>query len=609
MVNDIYYKRKYIISIIIVSVVVIFIIRLFAIQILDETAPEKAAKNAQLTQIIYPSRGLIFDRNDSLLVFNHPVYDVMLIFNEMGKNFDTLSFCSNLSISQEEFNERTQQIRRQKNRGFSKYTPQLFLSQLTKENISRLQEHLYLFPGVSIRKRTLRDYTYNSASHILGNVGEVTSKELENDQYYQIGDYCGRDGIEKVYESHLRGIKGKEILMRDSHGRIQGSYDNGRLDEPAQMGEDIQTTLDINLQMHAEELMTGKIGSVVAIEPQTGEVLALVSSPYWNPKDLVGRNRTKQYNALLKDPQKPLLNRATQALYSPGSTFKLLQALVCLQKQIITPNTKYACSGRMSTPIRCTHDHGSPVTLVEAIEQSCNPYFWCAYRDLLQKDGYGNGNADFKRNYKEWRNDIISFGFGSTFADSDIPQQASGSIPSEKLYNKIYGNKGWKAITIRSLSIGQGEILVTPLQLANMTAVIANKGYYISPHICRSSKDTTNRIHHSTIDSVHFDCVQQGMAQVMTNGTGRWYNVQELQICGKTGTVQNPHGKDHAIFIGFAPQDNPQIAIAVVVENAGFGSTWACPIASLLIEQYLTKNISRPELYNRISNSYPKAEE
>ncbi|MBP3586794.1 MAG: penicillin-binding protein 2 [Paludibacteraceae bacterium] len=609
MVNDIYYKRKYIISIIIVSVVVIFIIRLFAIQILDETAPEKAAKNAQLTQIIYPSRGLIFDRNDSLLVFNHPVYDVMLIFNEMGKNFDTLSFCSNLSISQEEFNERTQQIRRQKNRGFSKYTPQLFLSQLTKENISRLQEHLYLFPGVSIRKRTLRDYTYNSASHILGNVGEVTSKELENDSYYQIGDYCGRDGIEKVYESHLRGIKGKEILMRDSHGRIQGSYDNGRLDEPAQMGEDIQTTLDINLQMHAEELMTGKIGSVVAIEPQTGEVLALVSSPYWNPKDLVGRNRTKQYNALLKDPQKPLLNRATQALYSPGSTFKLLQALVCLQKQIITPNTKYACSGRMSTPIRCTHDHGSPVTLVEAIEQSCNPYFWCAYRDLLQKDGYGNGNADFKRNYKEWRNDIISFGFGSTFADSDIPQQASGSIPSEKLYNKIYGNKGWKAITIRSLSIGQGEILVTPLQLANMTAVIANKGYYISPHICRTSKDTTNRIHHSTIDSVHFDCVQQGMAQVMTNGTGKWYNVQELQICGKTGTVQNPHGKDHAIFIGFAPQDNPQIAIAVVVENAGFGSTWACPIASLLIEQYLTKNISRPELYNRMSNSYPKAEE
>lgn len=609
MVNDIYYKRKYIISIIVVSVVVIFIIRLFAIQILDETAPEKAAKNAQLTQIIYPSRGLIFDRNDSLLVFNHPVYDVMLIFNEMGKNFDTLSFCSNLSISLEEFNERTQQIRRQKKRGFSKYTPQLFLSQLTKENISQLQEHLYLFPGVSIRKRTLRDYTYNSASHILGNVGEVTSKELENDPYYQIGDYCGRDGIEKVYESHLRGIKGKEILMRDSHGRIQGSYDNGRLDEPAQMGEDIQTTLDINLQMHAEELMTGKIGSVVAIEPKTGEVLALVSSPYWNPKDLVGRNRSKQYNALLKDPQKPLLNRATQALYSPGSTFKLLQALVCLQKQIITPNTKYACSGRMSTPIRCTHDHGNPVTLVEAIEQSCNPYFWCAYRDLLQKDGYGNGNADFKRNYKEWRNDIISFGFGSTFADSDIPQQASGSIPSEKLYNKIYGNKGWKAITIRSLSIGQGEILVTPLQLANMTAVIANKGYYISPHICRTSKDTTYHMHHCTIDPVHFDCVQQSMAQVMTNGTGRWYNVQELQICGKTGTVQNPHGKDHAIFIGFAPQDNPQIAIAVVVENAGFGSTWACPIASLLIEQYLTKNISRPELYNRMSNSYPKAEE
>jgi penicillin-binding protein 2 len=609
MVNDIYYKRKYIISIIVVCVVVIFIIRLFAIQILDETAPEKAAKNAQLTQVIYPSRGLIFDRNDTLLVFNHPVYDVMLIFNEMGKNFDTLSFCSHLSISQEEFNERIQQISSKKNRGFSKYTPQLFLSQLTKENISRLQEYLYLFPGVSIRKRTLRDYTYNSASHILGNVGEVTSKELENDKYYQIGDYCGRDGIEKVYETNLRGTKGKEILMRDSHGRIQGSYDNGRLDEPAQMGEDLQTTLDINLQMHAEKLMAGKIGSVVAIEPKTGEVLALVSSPYWDPKDLVGRNRSKQYNALLKDPQKPLLNRATQALYSPGSTFKLLQALVCLQKRVITPNTQYGCSGRSSTPIRCTHDHGNPVALVEAIEQSCNPYFWNAYRDLLQKDGYGNGNADFKQNYKEWRNDIISFGFGSTFSDSDIPQQVAGSIPSEKLYNKIYGSKGWKAITIRSLSIGQGEILVTPLQLANMTATIANKGYYISPHICRSSTNTTKQIHRCTIDSIHFDCVQQGMAQVMTNGTGRWYNVPELQLCGKTGTVQNPHGKDHAIFIGFAPQDNPQIAIAVVVENAGFGSTWACPIASLLIEQYITKQIARPELYNRMSNSYPKEDE
>ena len=393
MVNDIYYKRKYIISIIVVCVVVIFIIRLFAIQILDESAPEKAAKNAQLTQVIYPSRGLIFDRNDTLLVFNHPVYDVMLIFNEMGKNFDTLSFCSHLSISQEEFNERIQQISSKKNRGFSKYTPQLFLSQLTKENISRLQEYLYHFPGVSIRKRTLRDYTYNSASHILGNVGEVTSKELENDKYYQIGDYCGRDGIEKVYETYLRGTKGKVILMRDSHGRIQGSYDNGRLDEPAQMGEDLQTTLDINLQMHAEKLMAGKIGSVVAIEPKTGEVLALVSSPYWDPKDLVGRNRSKQYNALLKDPQKPLLYRATQALYSPGSTFKLLQALVCLQKRVITPNTQYGCSGRSSTPIRCTHDHGNPVALVEAIEQSCKPYFWNAYRDRLQKDGYGNGNV------------------------------------------------------------------------------------------------------------------------------------------------------------------------------------------------------------------------
>ena len=296
------------------------------------------------------------------------------------------------------------------------------------------------------------------------------------------------------------------------------------------------------------------------------------------------------------------MNRATQAQYAPGSTFKILQALVGLQEGVISPHTKYPCNGKTSYPIKCTHDHGSPVDLEEGIEQSCNPYFWAMYKDLLQQDGYSDDNAEFKEHYQTWREHVMSFGLGNRFDDTDISEQAKGAVPSVGLYDKIYGKKGWKAITIRSLSIGQGEILVTPLQLANQTAAIANKGYYITPHLNRNDS-MKSRIHHTTIDAKHFDVVHRGMARVMTEGTGKWYNVPELQICGKTGTVQNPHGEDHALFIGFAPMDNPQIAIAVAVENAGFGSTWACPIATLLMEQYLTGEIKRKWLYDRMVNA------
>ena len=390
--------------------------------------------------------------------------------------------------------------------------------------------------------------------------------------------------------------------MRDSRGRIQGSYQNGELDREAVTGKDLHLGLDIKTQQLAEILMQGKVGSVVAIEPKSGEILALVSSPNWDPRSLVGKERSQNYQELLNDPHKPLMNRATQAQYSPGSTFKILQALVGLQERAITPHTQYVCNGQGSKPIRCTHDHGSPVSLEEGIEQSCNPYFWAMYRDLLQQDGYSDDNAEFKQHYQTWREHILSFGLGSKFSDTDISEQAKGAIPSIGLYDKIYGKKGWKAMTIRSLSIGQGEILVTPLQLANQTAAIANKGYYITPHLNRNDS-LKSRIHHTSIDAKHFDVVHRGMARVMTDGTGRFYNVPELQICGKTGTVQNPHGEDHALFIGFAPQDNPQIAIAVAVENAGFGSTWACPIATLIMEQYLTGEIKRKWLYDRMVNA------
>ena len=603
MINDQYYKRRFVISGIAIVVVLVYIIRLFYLQVIDQSTKDQADNNALVKQTIFPSRGLIYDRNGELLVFNQPIYEITMTMRDMGADWDTVGFCQCLQITRQEFNARIAEIKdRRKNRGYSRWTPQVFMSQLKKEDIATLQESLVFFPGIQIQKRTLRDYTYKAAAHVLGSVGEVNQNDLDRDPYYARGDYSGRDGLEKTYETQLRGEKGVEVLMRDARGRMQGSYQNGELDRTAVAGTDLYTTLDIRLQLLAEELLAGKIGSVVAIEPKTGEILALASNPSWNPKVLVGKERSKNYNTLLHDKTKPLLNRATQATYSPGSTFKTIQSLVCLEQGAITPNTLYPCSGPSSTPIKCTHHHGSPVALDKAIEQSCNPYFWCAFRDLLQKDGYGKDNETFRHRYELWREGVMSFGLGQKFSDSDIGDQSSGSIPSTKYFDKYYGKTGWKAITIRSLSIGQGEILVTPLQLANQAATIANGGYYISPHLNKNDSMLT-RLHQLDIDKEHFDVVKEGMHRVMVWGTGRHFAIDSLHMAGKTGTVQNVHGRDHAIFIGFAPWEDPQIAVAVVVENAGFGATWACPIASMVIEQYLTGEVKRKDLRQRIAGS------
>lgn len=600
MINDQYYKRRFVISGIAVVIVLVYIIRLFYLQIIDTSTKDQADTNALVKQTIYPSRGLMYDRNGELLVFNQPIYEITMTMREMKDDWDTAAFCNSIHISRAEFDERIADIKdRRKNRGYSRQTPQVFMSQLKKEDIATLQEELFLFPGIQIQKRTLRDYTYKAAAHVLGSVGEVNQNDIDRDPYYGRGDYSGRDGLERTYEAQLRGDKGVEILMRDSRGRIQGSYQDGALDRTAVAGTDLYTTLDIKLQMLAEELLAGKIGSAVAIEPKTGEILALASNPAWNPKVLVGKERSKNYNALLQDKTKPLLNRATQATYPPGSTFKTIQALVCLEQGAITPNTLYPCSGPGSSPIKCTHHHGSPVALDKAIEQSCNPYFWCAFRDLLQKDGK---EKDIHKPYEKWRNAVMQFGLGQKFTDTDLGEQSSGSIPSTRLYDKFYGKNGWKAITIRSLSIGQGEIIVTPLQLANQAAAIANEGYYISPHL---NKNDSMRIHRHNIDiqKKYFDEVKAGMHRVMVYGTGRHHAIDSLHMAGKTGTAQNPHGRDHAIFIGFAPVEDPQIAVAVVVENAGFGATWACPIATMMIEQYLTGKVERKDLRKRIAES------
>jgi penicillin-binding protein 2 len=604
MINDQFYNRKYVIAGIAILIILVYIIRLYSLQVVDQSTQAKADSNAQLRQTTYPSRGLIYDRNGELLVANQPIYEVTMIVKEIEEHdFDTIGFCNALSITSEEFATRMQNMKDiQKNRGYSKFTPQIFIQQLQQEEIAQLQQEKYRYPGIGIRVRTLRNYIYPIASHILGNVGQVNNTDIEKDNYYTVGDYSGRDGVERTYEKELRGEKGVEVLMRDAHGRIQGKYQDGELDVSAKTGVDLHLSIDRATQEIAEQLMKDKIGSIVAIEPKTGEILAMVSAPYWNPRELVVKERSSNYQKLVNDKHKPLMNRATQAQYAPGSTFKIIQALIGLQEGIISPNTQYTCQGKVSSPIKCKHNHGSPLDLYEGIEQSCNPYFWALFRDLLQRDGYTNNHTLFKKHYENWRNMVASFGLGEAFEHTDVRDQAKGYIPTEAFYNKTYGKKGWKAITIRSLSIGQGELLVTPLQLANQAAIIANKGYYITPHFNRHDSMKVD-VHNTLIDKKHFNVIHEGMARVMTKGTGKMHNAPELQICGKTGTVQNPHGEDHALFIAFAPKDDPKIAIAVAVENAGFASKSACPIATLVIEQYLTGKIARTELFDQIVNT------
>ncbi|MBR1630707.1 MAG: penicillin-binding protein 2 [Paludibacteraceae bacterium] len=603
MINDRLYYRRYVISAIIVLVVLVLLYQLFHLQIGSPKYKDMADSNAFLKRTVFPVRGLIYDRNGELLVYNQAAYDITVIMREIPADFDTTGFCEAVKISRERFDERMGDIKNlRKNRGYSPYTPQTFMSQLKMEDIAQLQESEFRFPGFYIQQHTLRDYTYSCAAHVLGSIGEVSHSDIERDPYYASGDYAGRDGVEYTYENSLRGEKGVEVLLRDSKGRIKGSYENGAFDKAPKAGENITLTIDIKLQEFAEQMLQGKLGSIVAIEPHTGEILTLASNPTWDPAIMIGRQRGNNYMSLLNDPTKPLMNRATQASYAPGSTFKTVQACVELELGGITPSTPFPCSGTGSKPIRCTHSHGSPVALVKAIEQSCNPYFWHAYRVTLEKNGYGNGNEKFRDQYSKWRTYIMSFGLGKTFEDADLYQQKSGRIPSVEMYDKWYGPKGWKALTIRSNSIGQGEVELTPLQLANMVATIANGGYYITPHLNKNDSMLSRR-HQTLVSPKWFSYVQEGMFSVLDHGTGRRSQIPGIDACGKTGTAQNSHGKDHSVFVVYAPKDNPKIAVAVIIENGGFGATWAAPMGSLMVERYLTDSISRPDLYDRMCNS------
>lgn len=600
MINDALQGRRYVIAGIMSAVIILYVLRLFTIQIIESKYKTGADSNAFLKKTQFPPRGLIYDRNHVLMVYNKPAYDIALIMREIH-DLDTVSFCKALRIDKQYFINRIAEIKdKHKNPGYSSYTPQFFMTQLNIEDIANIQESIYKYPGFYIQNRTIREYPFTAAAHVLGSIGEVSQKKIDNDDYYKTGDYAGRDGIEYTYEETLRGEKGVEILLRDVKGRIKGKYENGKEDIAPKAGDNLTLTLDSKLQILAEKLLKGKVGSVVAIEPSTGEILAMVSNPSFNPSLLSGRQRSKNYMKLLNDPTKPLLNRATQAQYSPGSSFKPIQALVCQELGGIDEGTMFACNGPASSPVKCTHHHGSPVSLLSAIEQSCNPYFYNTLRVTLEKDGYGDKNINFRNNYKKWEETIRSFGYGSRFTESDVYEQSRGNIPSEKFFDKVYGLSGWRAITIRSLGIGQGEVLVTPLQLANAMSVIANEGYYITPHLnkCDSMK---KKIHQVKVEKKYFPIVNEGMWRVFEFGTGRGSKIADISMCGKTGTVQNSHGKDHAFFVGFAPREKPKIAIAVVVENAGFGATYAAPIFSLMVEQYIKGKIDRKDLEERIS--------
>lgn len=591
-------KRKYVIAGFLLIIALIYVIRLFELQISDTRYKDFADNNAFFKKTIYPSRGLIFDRNDELIVFNQPAYDVMMIPRDV-EPFDTLDFCNTVSITREQFDNRL--IEMKQSPGYSTYTPQTLLTHLSVEDHGRLQEKLYRFPGFFIQKRILRQYNHLTAANVLGNIREVSPADIERDPYYKRGDYCGDLGVEKSYDVALRGQKGTEILVRDAHGRIQGRFEEGAHDIPAISGHNLKLSIDYRLQEYAESLMVNKIGAVVAIEPRTGEILCMVSSPTYDPSRLVGRQRGRQYRELVNDKEKPLFDRSLMGVYPPGSTFKPGQGLILLQEGVINLSTAYPCShGFISGGLRVgCHGHGSPLPLKPALQTSCNAYFCWGFKGLV--DGKRSKYGSAANAFEVWKHHLVSMGYGYPLG-VDLPSEGRGFLPNAKYYDSRYGEGRWSANTIISVAIGQGEVLATPLQIANVAATIANRGWFITPHVVKEIQDSTIDEKYltpiyPTIDGKWYQEVAEGMRMAVTGGTCRIANLPDIMVAGKTGTAQNPHGRDHSAFIGFAPYDDPQIAVCAYIENAGFGATFGVPIGSLVIEKYLNGEIAPERKY------------
>lgn len=598
----IYSNRKYIIIGLFVAIGLLFIVRLFYVQILVDKYILSANNNVLRYITQYPARGLVYDRYGKLLVYNEAAYDLMVVPRQV-RRLDTSELCRLAGVGIKDFVPRLK-----KARNFSKYLPSIFEAQITRENYGYLEEKLYNFPGFFVQLRTLRKYTWPTAAHTLGYIGEVSPEMINRNPYYKSGDYIGISGIEKSYEELLRGKKGLKIRVFDVHNRDMGSFQDGKYDTVSKAGTDLYSSLDAELQMYGELLMQGKKGSIVAIEPSSGELLCLVSSPSYDPNLLIGQARKKNYKLLSEDTiLVPLFNRALMAMYPPGSSFKLVDALVGQQEGVLTPDTRYGCPGGFAIGdgkvVGC-HPHFSPLDLTQAIQYSCNTYFCRVFRSIIDKKTF----LDTRQGYENWRKRVMSFGFGKKLG-IDLTGELNGNIPSPSYYDKYHGKNRWRSMSIISLAIGQGEVGITPVQLATLTALIANKGFFYTPHIIRAigKKDSMNqeflKKRFCDIEPQYFDVVIQGMENVVTAGTATNARIDSITVCGKTGTAQNPHGKNHSIFLAFAPRDNPKIAISVVVENAGYGATWAAPIASLMIEKYITRMVKRKDVEERMINS------
>ncbi|MBQ7985298.1 MAG: penicillin-binding protein 2 [Bacteroidales bacterium] len=596
-------SRKFLVMGVFVAVGLVYGIRLLYLQVIDSTYRELADRNALRYVTQYPSRGLVYDRNGKLLVYNEAVYDLMVIPRQV-KNLDTALLCSLLKITKEDFDSRMEKAKK-----YSTYAPSFFEKQISKEDFAQLQEKIYMFEGFYAQSRTLRKYPDSVAAAVLGYIGEVNEQKIEQDPYYKRGDYIGMSGLEKSYEKYLRGVKGSRITLVDVHNREKGSFQNGKFDEPATAGKNLYSTIDLELQKYAEKLMQNKRGSIVAIEPSTGEVLCFVSAPTYDPNLLVGRIRGENYKKLAQDISKPLFNRALMAEYPPGSIFKVAQALIALDMGVITPSTGFPCDKGL---VGC-HNHPSAPSVRDAIKMSCNPYFYRVFQREVQRKNPNTGKIDSKYGLGEWTQAMLRMGFG-TRLDIDLPSVRKGHIPDTSFYNRWYPT-GWNFYTIYSNSIGQGEVTVVPIQMANFAALVANRGWYITPHLVRSVGDENSREkfkkyvqkHYSMIDAAWWSVAVDGMYGVVHEGggTGHRADVPGLEVCGKTGTAQNT-GEDHSVFISFAPKNNPKIAVSVYVENArGGGGTWAAPIAGLIIEKYIKREVERKEVERMYMEAAP----
>ena len=592
MQNHLYEYRKYIIGGIALLVVLSYIVRLAFLQLSNDEYKSSADNNAFLNNIIFPSRGAIYDRNGELLVYNQPAYDIMVIMREVN-NLDTLEFCKTLNITKSAFEERMMLIKdRNKNPGYSTYTQQLFLPQISAEEFSVFQEKMFRFHGFYVRERTIRRYATDYCAHVLGDVAEVSPADVERDDYYDPGDYIGKQGVERSYEPELRGVKGVEVLLRDARGRIQGHYKNGALDRKPVPGKNLTLSIDARVQALGERLMQGKMGAIVAIEPKTGEILCMVSAPSYDPHRMEGKQRGAQMMEMQRNPMKPMLNRAISGTYPPGSTFKTSQGLTFLQEGIITSSTAYPCyHGFVTKGMRVgCHGHGSPLPLVPAIATSCNGYFcWGLYHMLNNRQKY----QTIQDAITTWKDYMVSMGFGYKLG-VDLPGESRGMIPNADYYDRRLGR--WNALGVISIAIGQGEVTLTPLQIANLCATIANRGYYITPHVVKGIQDghiaDSLRVkHHTKVDKTYYNMVVEGMRKAVLSGTCHSANNAQYAVCGKTGTAQN-RGKDHSAFMGFAPMEDPKIAVAVYVENGGFGATYGVPIGALIMEQYINGELS-----------------